>query len=142
MIKTSYYAKYRGNAACCISVTHPPGFKGVTCEQLYPPKSLLAWYKHNLNEITKKYDNAENIDTFIELRKSLQRQYDQSYREDVLYRLDPHNVAAMLDGKVLLCWEKSGQFCHRYIVAEWLREHGYKCEELIYKNELKSGKTK
>lgn len=36
-----------------------------------------------------------------------------------------------LDGSVLLCWEKSGAFCHRRLVAEWLEDAvGEKVQEL------------
>lgn len=31
---------------------------------------------------------------------------------------------------VLLCYEKSSTFCHRHLVAEWLRIAGYSIEEL------------
>ena len=30
----------------------------------------------------------------------------------------------------LLCYERPGEFCHRHIVAEWLRNAGYEVEEL------------
>jgi uncharacterized protein (DUF488 family) len=39
-------------------------------------------------------------------------------------------VAQALEGKVLLCYEKSGDFCHRHLVAEWLRRYGYEVKEL------------
>jgi hypothetical protein len=29
----------------------------------------------------------------------------------------------------LLCYEKPSDFCHRHLVAEWLREHGVRCNE-------------
>jgi hypothetical protein len=38
----------------------------------------------------------------------------------VLSKLDPKQVAAELDGCILLCYEKDSTFCHRRIVAEWL----------------------
>ncbi len=44
--------------------------------------------------------------------------------------LNVHEVADDLYGKILLCYEKPENFCHRHILAEWLRKNGYKCEEL------------
>jgi len=38
--------------------------------------------------------------------------------EDTLRVLDLH------DGDALLCWEKYGQFCHRILVAELLKNNG------------------
>jgi hypothetical protein len=29
----------------------------------------------------------------------------------------------------LVCYEKSSDFCHRHLVAEWLRANGYQCKE-------------
>ena len=32
----------------------------------------------------------------------------------------------------LICYEKPGEFCHRNIVREWLKEFGYKVEEYVF----------
>lgn len=38
----------------------------------------------------------------------------------MLDKLNPEKVYNELgDDAILLCWEKSNTFCHRYIVAEW-----------------------
>lgn len=138
MIMTSYFAKYKGNKACSIAITEPEGFKGVKCSQLMPPKSLLVWYKHNMEQI-QYLDKEDTIEEFIQARKKIQNQYIESYHEEVLSKLDPASVAANLDGYVLLCWEKSGSFCHRYVVSQWLNEHGYKCREFVTTGTLKTG---
>jgi uncharacterized protein (DUF488 family) len=49
---------------------------------------------------------------------------------ETLDKLNPKLVGDMLQNKVLLCYEKSSDFCHRHIVAAWLRHYGYKAEEL------------
>lgn len=127
MIHTSYFAKYRGNAGCSIALRHPKGYKGFTCEALYPPKSLLDWYNYHSN----------NIGEVFMTKKELHLAMAEQYNEHVLKRLDVKSVAEALDGKVLLCWEGSGKFCHRHLVSQWLRNHGYKCEELVYNSDLK-----
>ena len=43
--------------------------------------------------------------------------------------LDVKAFAEFLDGYVLCCYEKSTDFCHRHLVAEWLIRNGIKCEE-------------
>ena len=30
---------------------------------------------------------------------------------------------------VLICYEKPSDFCHRHLVAGWLNQNGFKCEE-------------
>ena len=34
----------------------------------------------------------------------------------------------------LICYEKSEDFCHRHLVAYWLKCNGYECEE--YKEDI------
>ena len=51
--------------------------------------------------------------------------YRAKYQETVLDKLNPKVIANRLQafGKdiVLLCYEKPGEFCHRQLVADWLR---------------------
>ena len=55
-------------------------------------------------------------------------EYLEKYKEEVLDPLDEQVVRETLeyfskkypDGIVLLCYEKSGDFCHRYTLAEYL----------------------
>lgn len=44
--------------------------------------------------------------------------------------IDPSIVP---DNSVLLCFEKPGDFCHRHLVAAWLRKNGRDCQELEVK---------
>lgn len=50
-------------------------------------------------------------------------EYEQTYRLEVLNNLDPTYIMDKTLGKVMCCWEKSGDFCHRHIVLNWLREN-------------------
>lgn len=58
-------------------------------------------------------------------------QYIRDYKRLVLDHLDPHQVVRDIKNVVgyndaaLVCYEKSGDFCHRNLVAEWLRNAGY-----------------
>lgn len=65
--------------------------------------------------------------------------YIKCYNEQVLSNLNPARVVADLYYQIgkapcscniaLVCYEKSTDFCHRHLVANWLRKHGYECEE-------------
>ena len=49
----------------------------------------------------------------------------------ILEKLDVQEVARQLGREaVLLCWEKEGEFCHRHLVADWLRAAGHEVEEV------------
>lgn len=61
--------------------------------------------------------------------------YTEAYNIEVLGELDPHKVYKALfsaydEEPTLLCYEKPGDFCHRHLVAAWLREAGYDIKEL------------
>lgn len=60
-------------------------------------------------------------------------EYTRIYQYDVLDRLNPQIVYNSLpDVCTLLCWEPPGQFCHRHLVAQWLRENlGVNVEEWL-----------
>ena len=45
--------------------------------------------------------------------------YIEEYYKQVLSQLDPEEVYKKLDNSILLCYEPSDKFCHRFIVAAW-----------------------
>lgn len=93
--------------AVAISLGVPRGWQGARCTVLAPPRPLIK---------------IMDPETFMPL-----------YRAQVLDRLDPYGIIRDLGGDnfVLLCWEAPGEFCHRRVVAAWLRKHtGILVEEL------------
>ena len=58
--------------------------------------------------------------------------YIREYQKEVLSKLDKLKVYRELEelgqGKdvVLLCYEKSGDFCHRHLFAEWMCDYDIK----------------
>lgn len=137
MIHTSYYDKYKGNAGCCITTEIPQGFKGFKCDALFPPKSLEVWYNTWEQFYKEEFATTGDHKQFRTNMKLLKKNYATQYREEILARIDVHSVGKALDGKVMLGWNRSGVFCHRHIIAEWLRAAGYDCKELVYSQELK-----
>ena len=116
MIYTSYFAKFTGINGVSIS-RGAKWWDGEKYIKLAPPAELLAWWKFNSRGSAK--DLKEKWGAFTKV-----------YREQVLDKLDVHQVARELDGKVLLCFEKTKDYCHRHIVRDWLNENGYECREL------------
>ncbi len=113
MIYTSYFAKMRKmtpeQQAKCMSIARFTP-KGVNI----PINTMLApkW------DILKKYKENNDMNAFV-----------RAYKEQ-LSALDPAKVAKTMDDRILVCYEKIGDFCHRHILARWLRDNGYECEEL------------
>jgi hypothetical protein len=61
------------------------------------------------------------------------QQFIRFYRGQVLDQLNARQVLNDLGGDdvVLLCWEPPGEFCHRQVVAAWLKAQvGVVVEEL------------
>jgi hypothetical protein len=89
----------------------PRFYKGPSYTPLAPPAELVLAYK----------DGGMPWDV-----------YEAIYRGEVLSKLTPAIIEAdLLDGTVLLCWERNGN-CHRHVVAAWLRENGIDCAEVDF----------
>lgn len=116
MIYTGYFAKLnhykeKGLIPICIAGYPIPSFNGICYRDLAPKK---VWWK-------EWHDKQLGNDW-----------YEMMYRKTVLDKLNPKefvDYCNSLGNVVLLCYEKSNSFCHRQIVAKWLRENNFDCEE-------------
>lgn len=112
-MKTSYFQRYTGKHAVSIAVITPVWYKCDTdsgkpreYKKLAPPGWLLNAFKDKNGSHYK--DEAY---------------YTEMYTKYVLSKLDPQQVYDELgENAVMLCWEKAGDFCHRRLVAKWLKE--------------------
>jgi uncharacterized protein YeaO (DUF488 family) len=78
---------------------------------------------------------APKYDFFIEWKKNQDNDYYiKCFNEQVLSSLSPQEVINDLtklgnSDIILLCYEKSENFCHRHLVREWLNKNNIECEE-------------
>jgi hypothetical protein len=121
MIYTTYFAKLKklpeNIKPIAICAKPPAGYTGATFRTLAPKYDFF-----------KKYQI--NRDTF---------EFTENYVGQVLNRLNPVRIVTDLYYQLglapnscdiaLVCFEKSTDFCHRHLVADWLRKAGYACEE-------------
>ena len=80
---------------------------------LYTPKAISVphiWWLAPTQQILNMWKNG-----FID-----EREYIKRYKADVLDYIDPVAAARCLDNKILCCFEKPTDFCHRKIVASWI----------------------
>ena len=108
---TSYFAKNGIHPkAVSIAGRSPKFFNGRKYKDLNPK----FWFFKKYNEV------GDEI------------YYTTQYNKQVLDKLDPQEVVNDLgDGAVMLCWEASNKFCHRHLVALWLKEKlGIDVEEI------------
>lgn len=116
-IYTSYYGNMRkldraGILPISISVGIPRWFTGSRLPYLAPTRKMLDPSMPE-EEYIKKYNEI------------LSRVSIKTLREDIsiIARGEDVDIA-------LLCWEKPGDFCHRHLFADWLKEKtGYEIKE-------------
>lgn len=122
MIYTSYFANLKKMPKDIIPIAicgkSPKGWKGLEYKKLAPKYWFFqVWKAIHWNEF-----------------------YIYCYEKEVLDTLDPHEVVVELfrlaklknpDVKdiVLVCFEKSGDFCHRHLDANWLNDYEYEVKE-------------
>ena len=105
-VYTSYFARASkiipDRRLISISRGNPEGWKCGFLRELNPSESLFFAYKyHGLSE----------------------EEFESTYRLETLDNLNPNEIYEKSKGKVLCCWEKTGEFCHRHFVLKWLAEH-------------------
>lgn len=123
MIYTSYFAKLKSLPKDIIPISicakAPNWYKGLQYKVLAPTYDILMKYKQdgNIEDYIKNfYDKVLNKLNPSEVVFDLGRLAD---KDNTYYS---YNIC-------LLCYEKPSDFCHRHLVAEWLRKDGYECEE-------------
>ena len=115
---TSYFAKLKKLPDDVVPISicgkAPAWYNGLQYKVLAPTYNILMKYKND-------HDEAY---------------YVEHFNSEVLGRIramDVVNAISKLSGgakKVaLICYEKPTDFCHRHLVAKWLKENGYSCEE-------------
>lgn len=117
---TSTYRTYRGDKGVAISLGLP----------LSPvPYKDIAMLKPESNEF-RKLAAVRHLANSSKRKRDVQNVFAEKY----LLRLNNLGIDKVLsvldDGDVLLCFCWPGDFCHRHILADWLRSHGVFIEEL------------
>lgn len=128
MIYTSYFPKVReliANRVIPVSICGkaPNNYKGFQYKKLAPKyEFFMEWKKNKDNNYYIEHFNEEvlsklDADKVIEEINNLinSRHYFGTFPAD-------YDVA-------LICYEKPGEFCHRHLVADWLKNNGYACME-------------
>ncbi len=119
-MQTSYFGN-AANVSCPVSISRfpPRWWTGHCYPKLAPTAAILRAYKYD--GMTKP-------------------EYELAFLQEVLFKLNPkktyEELLAFGESPTLLCFEKPGQFCHRRLVADWLRD-----ELFVYVPEVKLDTT-
>lgn len=111
-MKTSYFAKSKNaTGAVSIAIGTPWWAK--------MPKYL---------DLAPTWDMVENLKL-----TGNSKEYTDRFYTEILNKLSPEKVYADLENSILLCWEKYDKFCHRRLVAKWIKsELGIFITEIDY----------
>lgn len=116
---TSYFAKVSslpaGYVPVAISTSVPDFYKGVHFKALCPPYITFMKYKNGGSWETFCKEYNRKLDTF---------DFERTVSSIRYKARDAENI-------VLLCFERPSANCHRHLVAEWFKQHGIPCEELV-----------
>lgn len=125
MIYTSYFAKLKKLPQDIIPVSicakAPSWYNGLEYKKLAPSYDILMQYKLKSNEeLYIKRFNEEILNKRLASQIVL----------DLLALVGNFKGLNYSPEICLLCYEKPTDFCHRHLVADWLKENGYSCEEM------------
>ena len=120
MIYTGYYAKLKkyeneGLYPIAISGKVPSFYTKAYWSDFAPRYDMFLEWKSG------KIDNSQYTVQYKEWLNSL----DKQEIRDIIKELEDENKTI-----IFLCYEKSGEFCHRHVLADWLEENlGVRVEE-------------
>ena len=114
---TGYFAKMKtytdaGFVPVSIAAKAPSWYKGLEYKKLAPKWEFFNEWKNG----SHKGDNDYYIQHFKDEVLAPLKPEDVIHELSELAGVKPHKI-------ILLCYEKPGDFCHRHLVADWLREY-------------------
>lgn len=121
MIYTTYFANLKNLPKDIIPVSicgkAPEWYNGIQYKKLAPKYSFFSeWKKNKDNEYYIRHFKEEVLDQLNAVK--------------VLWEIhDLLPVNPPVKHIALVCYEKPEDFCHRHLVAEWLKQNGFQCEE-------------
>ena len=133
MIYTSYFAMLRKMPENVIPISicgkAPDWYDGLQYKKLAPKYDFFMEWKrtHDDDFYVKCYKEqvTDKLDV-VRVLNELEMKIPYEIRE----QMDEPIWISSKWNIVLICYEKPSDFCHRHLVAEWLRDNGYECEEL------------
>lgn len=110
MIYTTYFANLKKLPTSIVPISiagkAPDGYRGPQFKNLAPKIEFFLKWKQD-------HDNDAYIESY---KRLILDKLDPKEVEDYLYFLsDAMDIA-------LVCYEKPGNFCHRHLVSQWLRD--------------------
>lgn len=117
MIYTTYFSKLKSLPKDIVPISicgkAPSWYKGLQYKKLAPKYDFFMKWKEN-------HDNNYYIHCFYS--KVLSELNPTQVVNDLIAMAAERDIA-------LVCYEKPEEFCHRHLVADWLRKYGHDIKE-------------
>lgn len=126
-VKTGYFARMKdyielGYYPVSVARYNPKGMKLFTWSGVSPNANLFSRYKQG------KVTEAQYESEYLEQLKAYHLDKDLAYLEELF----ENNFKTNYNGYILLCYEKSGSFCHRHILGKYISSNfNYSVQEVI-----------
>lgn len=101
-----------------IARINPEWYDKPSYPKLAPSKELLFDFKYGANKGDTEFYTTEFM-----------RYLDTLEFKEIIQELSGIYGPDALDRLTLICYEKPSDFCHRHLVANWLRQHGAEISE-------------
>ena len=115
MIYTSYFANLRNIDSSIVPIAicqYPPQYwKGLVYKRVAPTYEIMSLAKSGKVKMFK--DEYEEFILTMDIDYIVEELYDMADSDDI----------------VLVCFEKTGDVCHRHVLADILRMNGYPVKE-------------
>ncbi|MBD2364667.1 hypothetical protein H6G36_26435 [Anabaena minutissima FACHB-250] len=105
MIYTSYYAGQIKGEPVSISLYPPKAWTGKHLPLFAPTPELLSWWKSSAKDIAAQQEYKRQLGEILDSRQQLIQLWADKHKNN------PGDIT-------LCCFEKTGDFCHRYQVGE------------------------
>ncbi len=119
MLYTSYFGRVKNmnpDLLFAVTASKPEFFNGKHLKCVAPDYKWVDDYKHG------RITDLQYTNLYIN--------YLNNNKENIISQ-----IKSLPDNSMLLCYEVNGKFCHRHILAKWLRQNGILIEEYGF-NEL------
>ena len=135
MIYTSYFAKLKSLPENVIPISIcakvPSWYNGLQYKKLAPKYDFfMKWKENHDNDYYIKCFNEQVLNQ-LNVYEVINEMYEMLPEpKNTLWKIT--NCLPWDNSHVniaLICYEKSDDFCHRHLVADWLNKNGIKCEE-------------
>lgn len=130
IIRTSYFGNIKNlTGYVSIAAVSPKWYTGAEYKKLAPPVKLLGEYKRKQAQLCLSSYKMSEFDLAKNRLDEIKDWYAANYYSSTLSKISQEQVIRDLEAYannnivILLCYEKPGTFCHRNIVAQWLRGH-------------------